>query len=132
MKWDLGRPCAFTDQANVFAKGSPKPIYYELEVLTNLGSCQAFYLTEKGAKTTQAVDSRFVKLTQPGTLPNEYEIQHISGVLNTLNGMPSFRSYVVDPLHSKSALLYDLWGRPTLEFSPTCSRSIKEAVQILE
>ena len=114
MEWYLGQPCAFNDQATVLPAGSPQPVYYELEAVTNLKTCQDFYQTEKGAKTTQAVDARYGKLAQAEILPNEYEIQQLSGVLAILNEMPAYAVYVKEEQRVKSALLYDLWGRPTL------------------
>jgi hypothetical protein len=45
--------------------------------------------------------------------------------------MPFFDRYVPNWQYIKSTLFYDLWGRPTLEFSPTCGKSIEEAMQNL-
>lgn len=45
--------------------------------------------------------------------------------------MPSFDKYVEDVEQSKSVLEYDLWGRPTLRYSPLCGKSITGALDSL-
>lgn len=64
--------------------------------------------------------------------PNEFDIETLSGVLDTLQGMPLFKKYEPDAKTSKQALLYDFLGRPTLEYSPTCNKPIADAIDQLE
>ena len=65
--------------------------------------------------------------------PNEFDIETLSGVLATLQALPLFTTlYEPDAQVKKQALLYDFLGRPTLQYSPTCSRSIVDAVDQLE
>ena len=46
--------------------------------------------------------------------------------------MPYYDEYVPNPETSKSNVFYDLWARPTLEFKPTCKKSIDSAVSVLK
>ena len=66
------------------------------------------------------------------TKPNEYGIQTSSSVYETLSEMPHFFDELPNAVEQKSSLLYDLWGRPTLEYSPNCDKSIKDAIQVLD
>ena len=57
----------------------------------------------------------------------------MSGVLKVLQNLPLFDRYVSNAaVQNKKTLLYDLWGRPTIEFYATCGKSINEAAQVLQ
>ena len=66
------------------------------------------------------------------TKPNEYGIQTSSSVYETLSEMPDFFYELPDAVEQKSRLFYDLWGRPTLEYSANCDKSIEDAIQVLD
>ena len=46
--------------------------------------------------------------------------------------MPYFEEYVPFAEQTKRKLFYDLWGRPTLEYSPTCENPIDDAIKLLD
>ncbi len=66
------------------------------------------------------------------TKPNEYGIQTSSSVYETLSEMPHFVDELPDAVEQKSSYLYDLWDRPTLEYSASCDKSIEDAIQVLD
>ena len=45
--------------------------------------------------------------------------------------MPNFDRYVPNAVETKTNLKYQFWGRATLDFSPTCSNTISDAVDVL-
>ena len=47
---------------------------------------------------------------------NEYAVQNENGVLDVLEGLPYFSSYVPQPT-VKEAYLYEAWTRPTIGWS---------------
>ena len=65
-------------------------------------------------------------------MPNEYTIETASGVYATLSAMPNFARYVPNAEETKSALKYQFWGRTTLQYSPSCEKSIIDAVDVLD
>ena len=65
-------------------------------------------------------------------MPNEYDTQVNSGVYDTLSSLPYFDNYFPDPETSKSNVFYELWGRPTLEYKPTCDLTISSAISVLD
>ena len=54
-------------------------------------------------------------------------------MLETLKSMHGFSNYFSeDEILLKKDLLYDLLGRPTIEFSPKCAKSVSEAIEQLD
>lgn len=94
-----------------------------LEAHAELDECRDFLYSAPDESIKPAIiDTRYSNLflADAADMPNEYDIQQASGVLDTLQGMHLFSKYVPDPETSKSQTLYQLWGRPVLAFSSDC------------
>ena len=64
-----------------------------MEAVTDLDACIPFVKkSDDDAASTVAVDARYTNLDS--TSPNEYEIQSLSGVFDTLEALPSFNELV--------------------------------------
>ena len=104
-------------------------MYYPLEAVTNQDDCQPLPTEHSGT----AVDNRYDASSELSVLPNEYEVQKVSGVYDTLTGMPSYYTYVPEPRELKSTLYYDMWTRTTLDFEVGCSYGeVSDAVSVLQ
>ena len=65
-------------------------------------------------------------------MPNEFDIQSLSGVLSTLQQLPSYARYVPNDFAVKSTMTYDLWARATIEYKADCDKPIAQALTVLE
>ena len=68
-------------------------------------------------------------------VPNEYEIQKLSGVWDTLMSMPHEIDYQTNAKSAKENTYYYLYTRPTIEFVKnywTCEKPISEAIEVLQ
>jgi len=66
-------------------------------------------------KPKAALDSRYEVMTLDlETRPNEYDIQTLSGVYDTLSNMPFFDNYEPKAVEEKQTYFYDFWARTTL------------------
>lgn len=74
LKFESGKPCAFTDRRNMRFVGTPKPVYYELEKVTTRGVCDRLFKSKDGETPPIAVDSRYNRLAELSVRPNEFEI----------------------------------------------------------
>lgn len=74
LKFELGQPCAFEDQKNLFWVGAPEPTYYELEKITTMDACMRYYKKSEDETTGLGVDARYNRLAELSVRPNEFEI----------------------------------------------------------
>ncbi len=77
--------------------GETEQILYPLEAESRVDQC-GYLPKERGkSKLVSASDHRYEQVfSLNGTKPNEYEIQTLSGVLDTLTEMPEFDNYEPD------------------------------------
>ena len=80
----------------------------------------------------QAEDERYGKLIESENIkPNEKDLQVNSGVLKTLTDLPYYNDYVPNQYQYKEGLVYNMYGRPTLAYSPDCAYSVSDAILVL-
>ena len=112
--------------------GTVTPVYYPLEAITNYESCQNFYQKEKDQSTGVAADDRYTNSIEDDIAPTEYTFQSNSGVLDTLESMPSFYTYIPDPDPLKASIQYQFWERTVLEYDEEgCGLPIADAIDEL-
>jgi len=77
--------------AAVVPSYNQQPVYYPLEAATNIESCRAFYQINGEQAPGVAIDARYANTTSSDTtLPNEFDIQLLSQVYETLTNMPLY------------------------------------------
>ncbi len=105
---------------------------YPLEAESRLDQCGMLPKNKKNSKEISGADLRYEQVfSLHGAKPNEYEIQTLSGVLETLSKMPDFDKYEPTYEAVKEATFYDMWKRRTIEYNVNCKLPISSALESL-